>query len=156
MIKIKTLINVSLHQCAPVQSKISGWAFTLPVISRAQLTRCPSWRWGRGHRWWVHWWGRWAPAQGSISMGMIVRMTSSLPRRTTTRKLVSFLMAALTSVAVEMRWPLMEIMTSCSLSPPLQKRQDKRGKEFEEGKKSWLRFLALKRIYITKTETSPV
>lgn len=61
--------------------------------------------------------------QGSISIGMIVRMMSSFPRRTTTRKLLSFLMIALTSVAVEIRWPLMEMMTSCSLSPPLQKRQ---------------------------------
>lgn len=63
--------------------------------------------------------------QGSISMGMIVRMTSSLPLRTTTRKLESFFMDVLTSVAEEIRWPLMEMMTSCSLSPPLQNRQTK-------------------------------
>lgn len=58
--------------------------------------------------------------QGSISTGTIVRIASSLPRRTTTFRVSSFLIAALTSDAVEILWPLMEMMTSCSLSPPLK------------------------------------
>ena len=63
--------------------------------------------------------------QGSISMGSMVRMVSSLPRRTTTLSVASLLMAALTSVAVAIRWPLMEMMTSCSLRPPLHREHNK-------------------------------
>lgn len=66
---------------------------------------------------------RFLTSQGSSSIGTTVRMASSLPRRTTTFNVSSFLTAALTSVAVEIRWPLIEMMTSCSLSPPLKKRR---------------------------------
>lgn len=59
-------------------------------------------------------------------MGTTVRIASSLPRRTTTLKVPSRLMAALTSVAVEILWPLMEMMTSCSLSPALEERRRRR------------------------------
>lgn len=64
--------------------------------------------------------------QGSISMGTTVRMASSLPRRTTILKVSSLFMAALTSFADEILWPLMEMMTSCSLSPPLEDRRRRR------------------------------
>ncbi len=140
------------------QSTISGWAFTLPVISRTrtigqmslvgagQRTHPVSSLVGLTHTSSVQ-------GQGSMSMGMIVRMTSSLPRRTTTRKLVSFLTAALTSVAEEIRWPLIEMMTSCSLSPPLQKRQ-RRGKKHLRRETTehynnsfWLRSPSLQRLH---------
>lgn len=90
-------------------------------------------RWGRRHAQVSSLVGprstRFNQGQGSISMGMIVRMTSSFPRRTTTRKVVSFLIAVLTSVAEEICSPLMEIMTSCSLSPPLQNKQRRIGRD---------------------------
>lgn len=69
--------------------------------------------------------------QGSISMGTTVRITSSFPRRTTMLKLPSFLMTALTSLADEILWPFIEMMTSCSLSPPLQEnRRRKLSKDY--------------------------
>lgn len=62
--------------------------------------------------------------QGSISSGMIVRMTSSLPRRTTALRLSSLLMAVLTSLADVILCPLMLIMTSLSFRPPLEIKQE--------------------------------
>lgn len=64
-----------------------------------------------------------AQGQGSISMGTIVRIASSFPRRTTTFKVLSFFTVALTSVADEILCPLMEMITSCCLSPPLKDRR---------------------------------
>lgn len=49
-------------------------------------------------------------------------MVSSLPLRTTMFRVLSFLMTSLTSLAETTDCPLMLIMTSFSLSPPLQHR----------------------------------
>lgn len=49
-------------------------------------------------------------------------MVSSLPLRTTMCRVLSFLMTSLTSLAETTDCPLMLMMTSFSLSPPLQHR----------------------------------
>lgn len=67
--------------------------------------------------------------QGSISSGMMVRMTSSLPRLTTVRSVSSRFMAALTSLAEVIRSPLMLMMTSLSCRPALPPRKKSEGKQ---------------------------
>lgn len=57
--------------------------------------------------------------QGSISSGTMLRMTSSLPRLTTVRRVSSCFMAALTSLAEVIGSPLMLMMTSFSWRPAL-------------------------------------
>lgn len=65
----------------------------------------------------------WSPAHasayGSISSGITVIIMSSLPRRTTIFRVLSFLMTSLTSLAETTDCPLMLMMTSFSLSPQL-------------------------------------
>lgn len=56
---------------------------------------------------------------GSISSGMMVRITSSLPRLTTVRRMLPALIISLTSLDEEICSPLMLMMTSLSWSPAL-------------------------------------